>query len=367
MKTSHILFLTIFFMSASVFAEEPEKVEEKVQTHPDFSIVLLAGKGQKADLPDAAIEILIAKFAGSSLNLSLAGKEIFGVMSDEEIRTCFATDGCVRNVCITKQMGRMLYGTIIQEKGKAVKPKQEGKKAKKKAKSAKSAAKKSTTLLSIELTLFDAINNKIDTSWTCKKCPQEELYEKTIPEIADTAISIMAKNPQIWSERKPSLRADEAALGLQPQEIEVLPPPPVASAEEAKQPEVEVRKEPVVKVEKKIEVKKPGLDWHSWTGIALMSIGAGMVGTGAYFGVDANNARSNYEATNVQRQAMEYMDQSESSAGKANIMYSAGGAILLTGATIFLLDYFEIIHKSTTAPQALIIPQPSGLVLNLSF
>ncbi|MDD3887286.1 MAG: hypothetical protein PHN19_00735 [Patescibacteria group bacterium] len=362
---SHItklFLLSSVFIASSVYAEEPEKVP----SHPDFSIVLLAGNGQKADLPDAAIEILIAKFAGSSLNLSLAGKEIFGVMSDEEIRTCFATDGCVRNVCITKQMGRMLYGTIIQEKGKAVKSKQEGKKPKKKVKSAK-PAKKSTTLLSIELTLFDAINNKIDTSWTCKKCPQEELYEKTIPEIADTAISIMAKNPQIWSERKPSLRADEAALGLQPQEIEVLPPPPVASAEEAKQPEVEVRKEPVVKVEKKIEVKKPGLDWHSWTGIALMSIGAGMVGTGAYFGVDANNARSNYEATNVQRQAMEYMDQSESSAGKANIMYSAGGAILLTGATIFLLDYFEIIHKSTTAPQALIISQPSGLVLNLSF
>lgn len=364
MRTAHItMLILITLFSRIAYAQEPIDGEKKIE-HPDFAIVVIPGnKSQEPNLSDSVIELLIAKFAGANLGLNFAGQEIFGIKNNEEIRQCFATEGCVRNVCVTKQMGRMLYGTIVKEKGKLAVQKAKGKKKVKGAKTTKPKAR-----LSIDLTLFDAINNRIEMTWVCKSCASEEVYDKTVPEIADATVAILRKTPMIWAERMPSLRADEAFLGLQPQELEVIPPPPAPVEEEVGE---EVRPEelkPVAEVVKTAEPKiKKGLDWHAWSGIALMSLGAGMVGTGGYFGVSANTSRANYEGTNIQRQAVSFRDESQSSAAMANTMFIYGGGALATGATLFLLDHFEIIHKNPKSPQAIIIPNPSGVSLNLYF
>ncbi len=65
--------------------------------------------------------------------------------------------------------------------------------------------------------------------------------------------------------------------------------------------------------------------------IPLMVIGAGLMGGGAYFGVDAQGLSNDAKAATFQSDAKSLSDRAQSSATNANILYGVGGGVVAAG------------------------------------
>jgi TolB-like protein len=79
-----------------------------------------------------------------------------------------------------------------------------------------------------------------------------------------------------------------------------------------------------------------GRYWHFWTAAA---VGVAAIGTGVVFGVISKGAVDAGRAAESQRQAFIERDKAEKNALVANVLFGAGGAVLLTSGLLLFLEY----------------------------
>jgi len=117
---------------------------------------------------------------------------------------------------------------------------------------------------------------------------------------------------------------------------------PTATPEERRRAAEEARR--VAKEKEPAPVPPPGWSprvtsrryWHFWTTAA---VGIAAIGTGVVFGVISKQAVDAGHATESQRQAFIERDKAQKNALVANVLFGAGGALLLTSGLLLFLEY----------------------------
>jgi tetratricopeptide (TPR) repeat protein len=99
-------------------------------------------------------------------------------------------------------------------------------------------------------------------------------------------------------------------------------------------------------------------------GWATLGVGAATVGVGIYFGLEAQDAEDAHKAARTGREKEKLGQESEDKALVANVLYGLGGALLVTGGTLLVLDRRG---QSAARPTALIVPGGAYLGLDGAF
>lgn len=333
MKISHILkialVVTLLLMTLPVNAQE-------VLGEYQLAVVIIPAKGQEVGIEQYARDILVTTVA-SDLNQdpSTIGNTLFTRKLIEEIRECFKSTECVCTEAIEQVAYRVLYGTIGKYK------------IKEKSRDGKIKKGKEKTVFTIKLVFLDVNNNKIIETFACKKCSKETL-SKQLETIGHAVSENIRKNPV-------QLAPDTSLTDL-------------ATLATTKQP---AANPPIPKRSDKPNFKPLDTDNQNWQllgSIALIGISVGMLSTGGYFGIQAQTAQSDYNNTNIQKEAFAFYNQYQTASNRANILFATGGALAATGVTIFVLDKFGIISLQEKKPlQTIILPGNSSVDLHFSF
>lgn len=316
------------------------------------SVIIIPEQDQSDGLQSGAIEVLISKFA-ESLNLIVAGKEIFELVDNEVIRLCFETPGCIQQKASQLMISRILYGTISKMQVPLIKGR-------------KILKGKKQVVLSINLHLYNALTEAIEKSWKLDRRSEEELYDSDLPSIAEEVIVLIKTNPNNWDRTIPPELA-QLSEDLPKDQPEIKPEKPKDKSQPDQTPDqtIEEHVPPLVpNVNQEILPQK--FDYTFWGSVGLVGLGAGLLATGMFFGIESDDAYADYEKTNIQLIAKAYKEESESAASKANVMFATGSMILISGATVFILDYFGILDTKKPS-QAVIVPQDGKIALHLSF
>lgn len=297
------------------------------ETRQVIAVVIAPENDKDNDVAEEATEIIHYKLSTESLIYALK-KEMFEPEDNTKIRECFSTRDCVFQRGQVNTVARVLYGTV----SKTVTEAKDKKKSKKKFYTSK-------------LTLLDVIHKQQEKTWECQ---QRQSYEDFFQGVAAEIITIVKKTQIKWPEIKP-------AKTEQPVSVKADPTKDLAVKQ--------------VKHEKTQEdAKFEKAQWPILTSIVLMGAGTSIVAGGvAYFGSKSDADRTNYDATDVQREAAQFRSESESAAKSANLSLAIGSSVFATGAAIFILDHFHVFDKKQKAPQATIIPIGASVALLISF
>lgn len=297
-----------FAQEIALIEQEEITIPNQAQNGKDISVVILNAKDAKiAQISD----VLLFELAGYK-DTTIAGPETFA--NEKKAKACLKIKDCIRKHAADLKFKWVMYGTASQKKNKP-------------------------NVISLSLTLQNVKDGTIAQEW------QEEYQSDSLgtvtKKISNDIRKIMKPQPE---EMPPEL----AALTTEEEQF-VGPPEPS---------DLNIQNLTV------IPPTKLDFNWSPWVGATLVGIGIGLAAGGTYYGIQYNVAQSNYQSTNIQREAYQYHADSQSSARTANILFATGGAAFAAGATVFILDQFDIFHKT---PQTIIVPNPSGATLNLSF
>ncbi|MFA6296253.1 MAG: hypothetical protein WC663_02795 [Patescibacteria group bacterium] len=320
--------------------------QEESESKSDIAIVLMSEETHDQRMVDDAVEMIIAKFSNEKIQSS--GKEMFGSDSDEQIKTCLKDNSCVQKKAVEKHVSRVFYGTLASDRRVenvvVITP---GKRYNK----IKDVVPVEKKTLTIRLTMFDAVNNKVEMSWVSKKIEPSKLASEVLTDIASEAVRIYKASPLTWPEtKKPNTEV----------KVEIVNVDPVS--EPAKPVVEEVQEKPIVLLDPEVS----NLDWHFWTSVGGASVGVILISAGSYYGLKSSNASDNYDATNIQTQAESFKDEAESAGSTANIMFASGGVLIAGSAALYVLDQFGILDANES-PQAVFVPKDGMFCLNLSF
>jgi tetratricopeptide (TPR) repeat protein len=139
-----------------------------------------------------------------------------------------------------------------------------------------------------------------------------------------------------------------AGRTLSPPDAQVAPPPETHAVLEAQAGQVP---------------RAPGRT-SRWVGLSLAGAGALLLITGAYFGVQAQDASDELDRLNrtggMGLQSRRIIEDGESAATTANVSFILGGAAALAGAIVYYVGSRE---RGETSSSAWVSPLPQGLVL----
>ncbi len=105
--------------------------------------------------------------------------------------------------------------------------------------------------------------------------------------------------------------------------------------------------EPPILTAPPVDPKPPNKTrWLMWSGVATSTIGLGLMGSGGYFGIQANTAASSARNATIQTDVSAYNREATGNASNANLMLGIGGVITAAGIGLVVLD-FAVLQPST--------------------